>query len=225
MLDPVLDSSFLKRKSQVFLTYPRSNGGPTGDSVAGQEGIHRRRQVETVKLLQRTWKPALLVTGIQRPQQRGLEFCLGEGRRALKPEAWRLLLSGVSTETTTFLAAAQILERLVPSSISSFLRQETWDQKTEPLDRGWDVWMASPTQWTWVWANARRQRRTGKAGTLQPMRLQRARQKTHSLATGQQDLLYKERWLRYNYTLACIQPRINWAEVFLYDDKDCFLSQ
>ena len=126
MLDPVLDSSFLKRKSQVFLTYPRSNGGLTGDSVAGQEGIHRRRQVETVKLLQRTWKPALLVTGIQRPQQRGLEFRLGKGRRALKREAWRLLLSGfyVSTETTAFLAAAQILERLVPSSISSFLRQE-----------------------------------------------------------------------------------------------------
>ena len=22
-------------------------------------------------------------------------------------------------------------------------------------DRGWDVWMASPTQWTWVWANSR----------------------------------------------------------------------
>ena len=23
--------------------------------------------------------------------------------------------------------------------------------------RGWDGWMASPTQWTWVWANSRRQ--------------------------------------------------------------------
>ena len=22
-------------------------------------------------------------------------------------------------------------------------------------DRGWDGWMASPTQWTWVWANSR----------------------------------------------------------------------
>ena len=195
MLDPVLDSSFLKRKSQVFLTSPRSNGGLTGDSVAGQEGIHRRRQVETVKLLQRTWKPALLVTGIQRPQQWGLEFHLGKGRLALKPEAWRLLLSGfyVSTETTTFLAAAQILEWLVPSSISSFLRQEIWDQKTELIDRGWDVWMASPTQWTWVWANSRRQRRTGKVGMLQSMRLQRVRHERHNLATEQQDLLYKKR--------------------------------
>ena len=31
---------------------------------------------------------------------------------------------------------------------------------------GWDGWMASLTQWTWVWANSRRQRRTGKPGTL-----------------------------------------------------------
>ena len=23
-------------------------------------------------------------------------------------------------------------------------------------NRGWDYWMASPTQWTWVWANSRR---------------------------------------------------------------------
>ena len=29
-------------------------------------------------------------------------------------------------------------------------------------DRGWDGWMASWTQWKWVWANSRRRRRTGK---------------------------------------------------------------
>jgi len=32
-------------------------------------------------------------------------------------------------------------------------------------DRGWDGWMASPTWWTWVWANSR----TGKSGMLQSM--------------------------------------------------------
>ena len=31
-------------------------------------------------------------------------------------------------------------------------------------DRGWDGWMASLTQWTWVWANSRRWWRTGKPG-------------------------------------------------------------
>ena len=36
----------------------------------------------------------------------------------------------------------------------------------EEGDRGWDGWIASPTQWTWFWANSRRQR-TGKSGVLQ----------------------------------------------------------
>ena len=33
--------------------------------------------------------------------------------------------------------------------------------------RGWDSWMASLTQWTWVWASSRRWWRTGKCGVLQ----------------------------------------------------------
>ena len=40
----------------------------------------------------------------------------------------------------------------------------TWCK--EPGDRGWDGWMASSTQWTWVWANSKRQWRTGKPGGL-----------------------------------------------------------
>ena len=34
--------------------------------------------------------------------------------------------------------------------------------------RGWDGWMASPTQWTWVWENSGRGWRTGKPGMLCP---------------------------------------------------------
>ena len=33
-------------------------------------------------------------------------------------------------------------------------------------DRGWDGWMASLTQWTWVWASSQRWWRTGKPGVL-----------------------------------------------------------
>ena len=46
--------------------------------------------------------------------------------------------------------------------------------KGEGSDRGWDGWMASPTQWTWVWADSGRQWRTGKPGmlSLQSMRSQ-----------------------------------------------------
>ena len=47
---------------------------------------------------------------------------------------------------------------------------------SEEGDRRWDGWMASLTQWTWVWANSRRQWRTGKPGVLQAMGSQRVRQ-------------------------------------------------
>ena len=43
-------------------------------------------------------------------------------------------------------------------------------------DRGWDGWMASLTQCTWVWANSRRCWWTGKLGVLQSVGLQRVRQ-------------------------------------------------
>ena len=33
-------------------------------------------------------------------------------------------------------------------------------------DRGWDGWMASPTQWTWVWVNSGSWWWTGKSGVL-----------------------------------------------------------
>ena len=48
--------------------------------------------------------------------------------------------------------------------------------KGEGDGRGWDGWMASPTQWTRVWANSRRQWRTEKPGVLQFVGLQRVGQ-------------------------------------------------
>ena len=39
-----------------------------------------------------------------------------------------------------------------------------WRQDGKGDGRGWDVWMASPTQWTWVWASSRRWWRTEKPG-------------------------------------------------------------
>ena len=42
-------------------------------------------------------------------------------------------------------------------------------------DRGRDSWMASPTQWTWVWVSPRSWWWTGKPGTLQSKGLQRVR--------------------------------------------------
>ena len=39
-------------------------------------------------------------------------------------------------------------------------------------NRGWDVWMASPTQWTWVWVDSGSWLWTGRPGMLQFMALQ-----------------------------------------------------
>ena len=43
----------------------------------------------------------------------------------------------------------------------------------EEDNRGWDVWMASPIQWTWVWLNSRSRWWTGRPGVLQSMVSQR----------------------------------------------------
>ena len=40
-------------------------------------------------------------------------------------------------------------------------------------DRGWDGWIASPTQWTWVWVNSGSWWWTGRPGVLQSMGSQR----------------------------------------------------
>ena len=57
-------------------------------------------------------------------------------------------------------------------------------------DRGWDGWMASPTQWTWVWANSGRWR-TGKPAEVQSKGLKSVR---HNLVTEELQLVVQ--WLR-----------------------------
>ena len=53
----------------------------------------------------------------------------------------------------------------------------------EAGDRGCDGWTPSPTQWTCVWANAGRRRRSGKTGMLQSTASQRV---GHDWTTEQQ---------------------------------------
>ena len=50
----------------------------------------------------------------------------------------------------------------------------------EENDRGWDGWMASPVQWTGVWASSRSWWWSGKPGVLQSMGSQKVR---HNWAT------------------------------------------
>ena len=56
-------------------------------------------------------------------------------------------------------------------------------------DRGWDGWMASPTQWTWVWASSGRWWRKGGPDVLQSMGSHRV---GHAWVTKQQLVLSKE---------------------------------
>ena len=61
-------------------------------------------------------------------------------------------------------------------SADSMERPSCWERlKTggEGDNRGWDGWMASSTQWTWVWVNSRSWRWTGRPGVLQSMGSQR----------------------------------------------------
>ena len=57
---------------------------------------------------------------------------------------------------------------------------ETLKAGGEGDDRGWDGWMASPTQWAWVWVNSGSWWWTERPGVLQSMGSQRLR---HDWAT------------------------------------------
>ena len=65
--------------------------------------------------------------------------------------------------------------RLWPPHAKSWLIEKTLMLKTggEGDDRGWDGWMASPTQWRWVWVNSGSWWWTGRPGMLQSMGSQR----------------------------------------------------
>ena len=58
----------------------------------------------------------------------------------------------------------------------------------EEDNRGWDGWMASPTQWTWIWVKSGRGWRTRRPGVLHSMGSERA---GHDWATEQQ----QQRWI------------------------------
>ena len=77
-------------------------------------------------------------------------------------------------------------------------------------DRGWDGWMVSPTQWTWVWANSGSWWWTGRPGMLRFMGSQRV---GHDIATElnwteysfKNIIKYLKRKCSYNY----LNKRIN----------------
>ena len=67
--------------------------------------------------------------------------------------------------------------------------EKDWRQEEKGDDRGWDGWMASLIQWTWIWATSRRWWRTGKPGMLESMASQRVEHNWVSDWTKQQHSL------------------------------------
>ena len=59
--------------------------------------------------------------------------------------------------------------------LTHWKRPRCWERLKagEGDNRGWDGWMTSPTQWTWVWASSRSWWWIGRPGVLQSMGLQR----------------------------------------------------
>ena len=66
-------------------------------------------------------------------------------------------------------------------------------------DRGWDGWITSPTQWTWVWINSRSWRWTRTPGVLQSMGLQRVGH----------DCVTELNWTELPHTYCVIKPNKN----------------
>ena len=70
----------------------------------------------------------------------------------------------------------RLLGHLMKKNLTHWKRPWCWERLQaggEGEDTGWDGWMASPTQWTWVLVSSRSWWWTGKPGMLQSMGLQR----------------------------------------------------
>ena len=87
----------------------------------------------------------------------------------------------------SFLTSISIVPREVQKPLSvhfaSYKKELREKAGGEGDDRGRDGWLASPTQWTWIWASFGRWWRTGKPGVLQSMGSPRV---GHDWATEQQ---------------------------------------
>ena len=116
-------------------------------------------------------------------------------------------------------AEAEALILCPPDAKNWLIRKDpdagkNWRQ--EKGTRGWDGWIASSTQWTWVWASSRRWWRTGKPGRLQSVGLQRVRP---DWATEHLEVMsWRERsWLP---EVAVLKSAGYWPEMYQYVFRD-----
>ena len=81
-------------------------------------------------------------------------------------------------------------------------------------DRGWDGWMASLTQWTWVWVNSENQWWTGRPGVLRSMGSQRVRDDWATELNWTEPSV--EKWEKQGSGLPCREPLLCYNRITCY---------
>jgi len=94
-------------------------------------------------------------------------------------------------------------------------------------DRGWNGWMASLTQWTWVWVNSGSWWWTGRPGVLQSMGSQRVGHDWATELNWTELRTWKEprcpsidEWIKKVW---CIESEVAWSRPTLGNPMDCSL--
>ena len=98
--------------------------------------------------------------------------------KEIKPVTPRRNQSWICVGRTDAEAETPIVWSTWWDELTHWKRPWCWERLragVERDNRGWDSWMASPTQWTWVWASSGICWWTGKPDMLLSMRLQRVR--------------------------------------------------
>ena len=121
-------------------------------------------------------------------------------------------------------AEAPILWPTWCEELTHWKRHSCWETSKaggEGGNRGWDGWIASPTQRTWVWANSRSWWRTGTPGMLQSMGSQRVRHDWSNLACmhaciGKQKKLCDLLYCNIHFILEVWNGTHNISEICLY---------
>ena len=89
-------------------------------------------------------------------------------------------------------------------TLSTKVRWEGLGAGGEGNDRGWDGWMASPTQWAWVWVDSGSWWRTGRPGVQWFMGSQRV---AHAWVT-ELNWYMKQIWRQAGGFSVCTSPRL-----------------
>ena len=105
-------------------------------------------------------------------------FNCGVGKTLESPLGCKMIKPINPKGNPSWIFIGRLMLKLKLQYFGHLMRRTDWLEKTLMLgkiegNRGWDVWMASLTQWTWVWVSSGSWWWTGKPGVLQFMRTQR----------------------------------------------------